>query len=630
MENVAGAACSSPLASLLPYLQHGPGRERLKLSLLESHGAGAPRSYPFDLLDDSAPYCRLVQAAVVTDAGTVLKKVVLQLQKDHYPSPTDPLRRVTNCDIDRSWQEAFAVRRGDPEMIFLSSQTDRDKRLVPQAPLFYCREIAEFFHPVCPSCGLPLSLCTDEEYLRKTGLFPYATSLKRYLHCRPCCQLGLQEIYLYERDHADPLSLKDRWSLIESFAAVDEEMDPEDAFPCARCGERDACFGQQHLARMRMIPFSFYPFHMLLRSAPSLRASDFLAHVAGAPRGELQQQPELEILEDARLFPPGDRRSFLEILFLKLSFLHEVLLQALPGNGEGTRTSMDRICVTLAPLSRSLPLFWNFSVTTFDSVVPAAATPLGTGHSTHLGITWFRTLLSSRDVTATEVLHAVVDHLALPRSSGRQKPSGKLAELLVPQNIYWEPGGMEVPSEWRTFWERASSLGLDLVNGSTEEVLCRLAALLSELKAAVLAAPATQEAPQQTKPDDEAILRSVVGKLIDRYIGVEEGHAAPEPDEFEAATLIIPSRLAPATAQPAAEDPMMETVLIPQAVKEGVSPEAEWGDEPVMETVILSPDAAPGALSRGKKRVPDPEQEGPDLLETVLLAPPVRRKDLQE
>jgi hypothetical protein len=628
MEKVAAAECDSRLPSLLPYLRPGDGG-RLKLSLLESQDTGAPRSYPFDILDDSAPYCRLVQAAVVTDAGTVLKKVILQLQKDHYLPSADPLYRVTNGDVDRSWQETFVARLRNPEMILLSSQTDRDKRLVQQAPLFYCREKGEFFHPVCPSCGLPLSLCTDDGYLKKSGLVPYATSLKRYLYCRACCQLGLQEIYLYERDHADPLSLKDRWSLIEAFAAVDEDLDPEDAFPCARCGERDACFGQQHLARMRMIPFSFYPFHMLLHSAPSLRAADFLAQVAGAPRGELE--PKLEIPEDATLFPPGDRRWFLEILFLKLTFLHEVLQQGLAGNGEGARTSMDRIWVTLAPLSRNLPLFWNFSVTTFDSVVPAAATPLCTGHSAHLGIIWFRTLLSSREVTATEVLHAVVDHLALPKGSGRHKPSGKLAELLVPQNIYWEPKEREVPTEWQTFWERAFSLGLNLLDRSPEEVLTPLAALLSELKAAVLAAPATPETRPQTRRDDEAVLRSVVGKLIERYIGIENGQREPEADEFEAATVIIPRRLDPATPQPAAEDSIMETVLIPQAVKESLSPEAEWGDEPVMETVMISSDAAPAVLSGCRKTVPDLEQEGADLLETVLLTPPrVGRKDLQE
>ena len=262
-------------ASLLPYLQGARSDARLKLSLFQSDPSLRDKAYPFEVLDDTPAVSRLIKAAFLTDAGSVLKKVVLQVQKDRYALAADELRPLTNLDIDAFWQQAFPggpARAAGTVPILISSQRDARGTLTPLAPLFLCRERGLFFHPVCPGCGLPLTLCRDDGLLQRFELTPYTTSLKRYLHCDGCCREGLAEFYLYELDHDDLVTVKDRWALIDRFSQVEASLDPDGEFPCVGCPERAGCFGPIPRARTRIVPFSFYPFYLLLNDAPSLHA----------------------------------------------------------------------------------------------------------------------------------------------------------------------------------------------------------------------------------------------------------------------------------------------------------------------------------------------------------------------
>ena len=199
-----------------------------------------------------------------------------------------------------------------------------------------------FFHPPCPICGLPLRLCRDDQLLVNAGLQSYSSSTYRYLYCGSCSTLGDSRFYAYERDHASPPTLQDRWELIRSFASPGVGSDPGTSFPCAHCPERDRCFGPDFAAGSRIVPFSFYPFHLLIFDAFTLNSRDFLSLVAGASPDEvekrlhpLRDRARIECLADIRrdnpsgetLFPVTDERSFLEVLYLKLSFLDDVLRQ---------------------------------------------------------------------------------------------------------------------------------------------------------------------------------------------------------------------------------------------------------------------------------------------------------------
>ena len=274
-------------ASLLPYLQSGGGHG-FRFSLSPGGNAQEDGAYPFALLDDSAPYSRVIEATIATDAGSLLKKVTLQVQKDHYTPDCESLRHVSNLDIEAGWQRAFAGP-GRKDQILLSSQTDQRGRLVKQASLFYCREKDVYFHPPCPSCGLPLTLCTDETYLAESGLSPYVGSSKRYLYCSACCAAGSQEVYLYKRDPGDPAKIRDFLGLVDRFGMIDEHLEASGPFPCASCLELGNCYGPGKLARSRVVPFSFYPFYLLAREAQPLHSMEYPPLVVGNTQQELQE-----------------------------------------------------------------------------------------------------------------------------------------------------------------------------------------------------------------------------------------------------------------------------------------------------------------------------------------------------
>jgi hypothetical protein len=281
---------ASTQASLLKYIQSSCGAAPAALSLFVDTPPYRDRAYPFAVLDDNDPFSRIIVAKFITDTGSLLKEVCLLTQKDHYSTREHDLGSATNTDLDISWQNSYADFKSEAPrraQLTLSCQTDEQGRLARMAPLFFCRGKRSYFHPVCPSCGISLELCTDDNLLKINGLASYSGSAKRYLHCAVCCARGLQEFYLFERDAADPITIKDRWSLIDRFRLVKAEMVPEGDFPCAGCPEHDDCYGPAQNARARITPFSFYPFYFLMYEAPSLHALDFLDLVSGASCEEI-------------------------------------------------------------------------------------------------------------------------------------------------------------------------------------------------------------------------------------------------------------------------------------------------------------------------------------------------------
>ena len=516
------------MASLLPYLQSSE-MNHLKFSLVPDGGEHREKTYPFALIDDSAPYSRIIEATIVTDAGILLKKVFLQVQKDHYTLSGDSFRTVSNLDIESAWQLSFATSEGRHQVL-LSSQTDRQGQLVRQGSLYYCSEKNLFFHPPCPSCGLPMTLCTDDEWLRSSGLSSYSGSAKRYLYCGTCCGSGLQEAYLYERDHSDPLSVKDRWSLLDRFGMIDEELTAPGAFPCATCPELGACYGPHKLARSRVVPFSFYPFYLLVCEAPSLHAMEFLPLVAGAPLEVVEKRldPQRDAArlaclrklkpfagEGASLFPRSADRYFLEVLFLKLSFLRGVMQNSLLLEGrQGRKIARERIWVRLAPAGGSLPLLWSASVEMISDVNPHPSQLTLSTYSSddiaHLGLAWFHALVLNQQVTAAALLGAVVEYISAERGESLPTESaGTLHRLAAPENLFWNPQVRSLPAEWLPLWQRTCAIGFQFLQAAAQpgtelsgpQVADALQRLLADIKSTMFSTPARQSVPvQQSDP----------------------------------------------------------------------------------------------------------------------------------
>ena len=71
------------MPSLLPYLDARGNKFGLRLSLIpESVSAQETPLFPFTVISDAAPLARLIEAQILTDAGSEVKRVFLLVQRD--------------------------------------------------------------------------------------------------------------------------------------------------------------------------------------------------------------------------------------------------------------------------------------------------------------------------------------------------------------------------------------------------------------------------------------------------------------------------------------------------------------------------------------------------------------------
>ncbi len=310
-------------------------------------------AYPFLTLSDSNPFGRLLAAQLLSDTASNVGNVFFLTQKDRYSSPKDSLRPTNNGDVDKIWQDTFAFfshQQWNSTLIVLKNQLNDDGHLIPFEPIFYCRFAQKYFHPPCAVCGNPLHQCNDDSILDKAGLNRYSTSLDRYLFCTSCwVDTGDSQFYVYKYGSADPLNIKDFSGMINDFGRLIQERPDLETFPCAHCTFKRECYSPDNLVVDRLVPFSFYSFYMLIFEAMSMNASDFLALAGGSSFAALEQQlvkkNELGRLgclrainrHEAAGLPfifEGNDRNFLEVFYLKLSFLVELATIVLSESAE--------------------------------------------------------------------------------------------------------------------------------------------------------------------------------------------------------------------------------------------------------------------------------------------------------
>jgi hypothetical protein len=650
--------------SLLPYLEKSKGTLRLKVSLVSQEPALLEKiTTPFLIIDDSDPLARLMEAQFLTDAGDLLRKVFLLVQRDQYRLAEDELWPVTNLDIENAWQHAFSFFNNggkQRQVTVLSGQINEENGLSPLAPLFFCKARQVFFCPPCPRCGAALAQCTDDGLLSARGLQPFSRSLKRYLFCPSCGSEDPSDFYVYQLDNHDPPGLKDRWTLISEFSLLLDGGNLVSEFPCHSCDAREECFRSDAAASSRIVPFSFYPFHLLIIEAMSLHALDFLALLSGAPCEEVQARLRakgefgrfncLRTLEEAgSLATPflydHNEKFFLEVLYLKLSFLGEVA-RVLPSTGvfehPDLRLSLNRIWVKLPDQSGLLPSFWNFRVGPVGITGPPAESAAPPGSSLDsalyfLGLVWFYTLLVNKHQDIAEVSRGLKE--SLPRGVPFVGPlSGtgigdECGPVFSPVNIFWEPGDRDsnrIPEGWNTLWEKSLGLGWLLwvagVRGdpawSQETFLRQLADLRQEIKNALFqqasephGEPYAQRVPQpaQQPPDDAAIhavLMKVIAKLrAETEVEARVMHETKTEEGSELTQTVILS--SGGFTQVPSSSPLQETVIVSvgsvkdEATRESTS-DREPGEE-VPGTVIIS------ARQAGKEAQLGVESKTPSL-----------------
>jgi len=658
--------------SLIPYLDPDDSKLFLKIPIRSEDPAVFEKGInPFVMITESGPLARIMKGQFSTNAGSEMRRVFLLLQKDEYHFAKDELLPVNNRDIDHFWQEAFSLHSGkkqDDFMLLLSDQISNEGRLLPFQPLFFCKVKQRFFHPLCPACGSALQQCYDDDLLKRFGLQPYSTSTKRYLFCPLCFDSkGKSDFYTVSLESTDPPLLKDRLDLIKDFGGIAEDSGHPARFPCEGCPTRPECYGAEGLALSRIVPFSFYPFFMLIFDAMSVNAVDFLSLISGASFEELEthlegkQEPgRINCLKDLQRKSPvrtpfffdREDRYFLEVLYLKISFLSEFVQTILPELDKfrypDFGISMDRIWVKFADQGGLLPFFWDFKVTLMDIAGSSAGTPafpkVPPSYGLHfLGLVWFYALLGNKKQEMSEVYGVIGQAMEEAASNGDVGMNSILrngySPVFSPENIFWNPDvwkGKPINDTWKGLWEESLGLGLSLLRAglkdspewSKENFLQDLESIRENVKDNLFQqrAVVVQEEPGQEDPAIQNILAGIMEKWS-RDLEIRQD----ESDE----TIVLPplshSASAPSEGMLQDDEDVQHTVVLSPdgPVRESAPPVPEEGG--LNETVILSPMSGEApAASEGML------QEDEDVQHTVVLssdglvkesAPPVSEAD---
>ncbi len=606
-------------SSLLPLLDLDQTGFRLTLAPVPRAG-----SFPFAATPAAGPLAHLVDAAL-TCGQTEFGQLALLIQKDSYTEAADGMKRLTNVQVDNLWQECrkFHLRPANPgRMVDLAGA---EGSFEPFEALFYCRQKQTFFHPPCPACGKPLGLCTDDEILKKAGLPPYSESLRRFMYC-PDCGGGQTPGIFYSRQLAgnEPEHVLDCKALTDSWQVLVKKDTGRD-LPCHGCDRASECHGPGGKAAENLVPFSFYPFHVLAFRDLQLNLEDFLPLLGGGSLDTAQmtwpgRQNRIEaikpLVQERRMFlySRPDQR-WLEILHLKLCLLAD-LVQQVEAAGNIINTglspwSIQSFWIRLAPLASGLPLLWQFETALVDLV----GKPVGHGLEENLAKAyrrqfmagaWFYVLLANSGQGAEEIMTALEEVAAGAGRSPQVFDPERMAgwnPVFSPGRIFWQPREVEPDRPGRRIWSEALELGLDLLKagmGQEEgfeirQFMARLADLRGQTRIRLL--PGTKEteahpAPQEAGREENRILASLVADIRRRWATTE-----PDQDGDWQETIVL-SRAGTGQAGPApGGEP--DTTVAPEKTPP-LAPEAE-----LEKTVVLG--SEPG------------RQEPDELAETVIL-----------
>lgn len=624
--------------SLLPYLEKGRNIFYIHASMGQhDDSVHETSSFPFLVVSESGPLVRILAARINTDAGTNIESVFLLTQKDEYHFMKDELWPIDNRVIEHYWQQAFTFhsheKSGSPPLI-LKDQIDKNGVLLPFQPLFYCKFKQVYFHPLCPNCGMVIQQCYNDSILQKYRLQPYSGSLKRYLFCPSCT--GSKEnpdFYVFSKANNDPPFLKDRFDLIKKLGQLKDNTNLTGQLPCVECNKHQECYGPDNLVLSRISSFSFYPFYMLMFKADSVNALDFLALISGASWQESEnqliakQQPgRLNCLQRIKqkgslgkpFFFRNEDRYFLEVLYLKLSFLGEVSEAVFSGldtfQYPDLGLSIDRIWVKLSDQNSLLPSFWNFKLDLLDVIgidLRSLSIPkLPVSYGLHLfGVVWFYTLLVNKKQGISQVYQVLSE--AMEKMDARDNAvlenylENNFHPVFAPENIFYHPEIVNVNKKWHRFWEESLCLGFYLVeanlmglNGwSQEKFEKKLEQLRQQIKDNLFS-PEPIVATKESEADGKAI-SDILKNIMNTW---QDGVEAPS-DELET-TLV----------------PLETNDIIDDRTARDFQEESD-----ILQTVILSSD---NELPENLTGIEQKEEPGEvalisesDMDETVILTP---------
>lgn len=627
--------------SLLPWLNRENNAVLLNLYIhpLDSNSKSINQA-TLQIISNSNPFTRMLRGQLVTETGSKVKDIFLLQQKDSYCYAGNILEQVSNYSIDANWQNNYSVYSNDVRQtafIDMSCQNMSDGSLVPFRSLFYCQLKQKFFHPPCPDCGILLEQCSQDDYLSDSGLQPYSKSLKRYLHCPKCTD---NKFYTYQREDTDPVSVFDRFQLIRWFGELLKDNSSANFLPCASCDKVEECFGRDAYALQRIVPFSFYNFYMFAFDAMSLNGLDFLRLVSGAQISELKKiidptlEPGrfncLEVIEQREigksnfLFFNSDKW-FLEVLFLKLNYLHQLALFALSEDvlqkHSDLEISLDQFWVDFFASHNLLPSLWNFSVKPLGGSLgvmsePSSFLPLSLRLHSFVLI-WFSALLMNQQQSMDDIRSFLSSVVKQPLTE--EFPSGFSKNLLAAENIFWNPLGQQVCSQWQLFWDRALQLGWDVIKACQNQqsgwhagqLMDELQSLIAEVKNGLFLLPSVASSAEPRVKN--TMISELLFGIRDKWLTTDTGDIESAAEKFEIESEPVQKDEPKVISAQGSEDEIDKTVIL-QVENEvletqvvTVQPTNDKNTDPqnkvekqdeADETVILNPEELANRLKR--------------------------------
>lgn len=633
------------IPSLLPYLGDTGAQLHLKISLAYPDSSLLEKfSYPFVQIKLSDPFSRLIPAQFVTDAGSEIRSVILFVQKDEYSLSEDALWPLTNQEIDECWQRTSSFfTKNDPNdsTVIMANQIRKDGSHTPWQSLFYCKLKKTFFHPPCPKCGLLLQQCHDDSLLASLGLQPYSTSLKRYMFCPACFESqGKSDYFTFSGKDVTCSILKDRRDLIKEFGQLNEAMKKPDPFPCLSCSRHQECYGTQNLAVSRIVPFSFYPFFMFILKDGLVNAADFISLISGQLPEDLESQlaQKQDVGRISCLKSLGqkglnktfflfdkDQKYFLEVLYLKLSFLGELAQIIFSGSHSFHHPdfgfSFEKIWVKLSDQGSLLPIFWNFKVKHLGLGAITAKAPFLPKHTSFhhlhfLGTVWFFTLLvnSKQDISSVyEELGRAVERITSNDNTALESSiNNEISDVYSPENIFWDPSGKTFNESWLDFWTRSLGLGWSLLKtsfiGDSKWSQAKFWQELENLRKDIkdtLFQHSSKVSAIDTVSQDKAI-HAILSKLIEKWAIT---HDNKKEDEIEKAVYLSPTdreQFGQKEAVPQEHGNIQETIILrPGDIQKEIPSPVVSIKEEIPETVYIASSKKPSIpFTSSKKQSP--------------------------
>jgi hypothetical protein len=249
----------------------GSGGLRVRLVRADVEEAG-----PFVVVHEGR-FAIILLAELYGSDGVALKRFALKLRKDEVvKGATSSWQQPSNAELDRGWQleREELLRVHSPHVVPAFAVPPA---LTRSLPVFFCRRIDTYFHPVCPETGSHLSVCQDDSVLQAAGLPAYGLDTVRYLRGVAADGRAPQAFFRIggPREATATARVENLAGLIRSWSRVNEGEQSLPGLPCQECEHRSECYAESPdrvLAEQYLHPVSFYDVDSL---ALELATTDF-------------------------------------------------------------------------------------------------------------------------------------------------------------------------------------------------------------------------------------------------------------------------------------------------------------------------------------------------------------------